>query len=86
MSIRVGKTGTIRLTGKDLSALRALCFTRDEFTCQNKRCGRKVLWHTGHMAHHKARGAGGSDTLENIRVLCAECHMREHTEGRGSIA
>ena len=27
------------------------------------------------MAHVQGKGAGGSDTLDNVRVLCREHHM-----------
>lgn len=69
----------IRLKGKAMSALRAFVFERDQFTCQE--CSRGVLWHSGHLAHIKSRGASGSDSAENTRVLCATCHGKEHNAG-----
>lgn len=74
--ITIGKLGIVRRDGKDILALRQEVFERDQFRCQF--CGNGVLWHTGHLAHKKSRGSGGSDTAENTRVLCARCHHDEH--------
>lgn len=73
MSIKVGKLGIVRLKGPHMHALRTDVFERDNYTCQN--CGAGVLWNTGHLAHIKSRGAGGSDTRENTRILCQGCHL-----------
>lgn len=77
MAIRIGKLGIVRLTKEDLVELRRKCFERDK-VCVN--CGRSViweagLWKSGHMAHIIGRGRGGSDTLENVRLLCFACHL-----------
>ena len=85
----VYKSGRIRLTGADIAELRRECWQRDGGCCQE--ClGRTfyVPFYPGHpqgyeMAHIKSRGAGGSDTLENVRCLCRRCHDLEH---RGKIA
>jgi 5-methylcytosine-specific restriction endonuclease McrA len=87
MSRWVGNTGTVRLDGQDLTELREACFRRDEMRCCS--CGLRVNanlpdWHPrrAHMAHIKSRGAGGSDILSNVRLLCAECHLvKEHAYG-----
>jgi len=71
-----GKLGRIRLKGKPLADLRRQCFTRDGWACVD--CGVGVSWASGHMAHIKSRGAGGSDVLENVRTKCAGCHDKEH--------
>ncbi len=83
------KTAPIRLKGLALHMLRLECVTRDKGRCQECRalvCTSPEVpdWHPlkYDMAHLKSRGAGGSDTLDNVRTLCHECHMREHTEGR----
>ncbi len=81
MTVRVGVTGTIRLDGDDLTALRRACYERDGGHCVI--CGRSVMWESGyygsmHMAHIKARGAGGSDTLENVETKCPRCHFNQH--------
>jgi 5-methylcytosine-specific restriction endonuclease McrA len=79
MTIRsgvVGKTGRLRLKGKAMDALRWRVFQRDRWQCQE--CGRECSWEAGHLAHIKSRGAGGSDTEENTRLLCMACHQAEH--------
>lgn len=84
MSIKVGKTGTVRLEGKDLAQLKLDCKNRDDWHCVD--CGRWVSddvhecsVHRAHAAHIKGRGRGGSDTLENLRTLCCVCHLvKEH--------
>ena len=84
MSVRVGKLGIVRLTGKDLEKLRRDCWYRDNFTCAA--CLTATNYeprYTGDpraydMAHIKSRGAGGSDVLDNVRALCHSCHMKAH--------
>jgi hypothetical protein len=78
--IKTGKLGIVRCTGKDLEKLRNACFDRDHDRCQWEGCGRwtrreRGYWDSGHMAHIQGRGAGGSDVLENVRVLCMEHHL-----------
>lgn len=83
----VGKLGIVRLKGAALEDLRHACWLRDLGNCQN--CRAFTFWKprfdgdpVGYdMAHIKSRGAGGSDTLENVRCLCHSCHMKEHTKG-----
>jgi hypothetical protein len=82
MSVTIGKLGIIRLDGEDLTRLRLDCFERDHNRCSE--CDRRVSryapeWadHRAHMAHIVSRGAGGSDTLENVRTLCREHHMED---------
>ena len=72
----VGNLGRIRLKGPALEALRRRVFLRDKWTCRE--CGAICGWASGHLAHIISRGAGGSDTEENTRLLCAECHDKEH--------
>ena len=78
---RVYKSGRIRLTGSDLADLRFACWRRDGGRCV--RCNVAVsdytLLNKYDMAHIKSRGAGGSDVLENVKTLCHQCHMREHS-------
>jgi 5-methylcytosine-specific restriction endonuclease McrA len=81
----IGNLGIVRLTGQDLAALRRACWERDQGKCQV--CGISTYWQARFagdpqaydMAHIKSRGAGGSDTLDNVRTLCHRCHMREHS-------
>jgi 5-methylcytosine-specific restriction endonuclease McrA len=69
------KPQIVRLKGKDMALLRARCFVRDRYTCQE--CGYHGHWYGLDMAHiHGKRNYG--DTLENVRTLCHRCHMLEH--------
>lgn len=68
-----GKLGIIRLKGKAKEALRRARFTLDRWKCVD--CGRPVSWASGHLAHVVGRGAQGSDTMENTRTKCADCHL-----------
>ena len=43
-------------------------------------CGRP-----GEPHHLTSRGAGGSDTAENVKPLCHACHMSFHAMGRYSF-
>ena len=72
----VGNLGRTRLKGLALALLRRRVFLRDKWTCQ--KCGCICGWVSGQLAHIISRGAGGSDTEENTRLLCAECHGKEH--------
>lgn len=84
MAVIVGNLGIVRLTEDDLTQLRNDCFVRDLLRCQE--CGRRVFkdapeWadNRAEMGHIVSRGAGGSDTLENVRTLCKACHgVGEH--------
>jgi len=69
----VGKTGIIRLRGPALAALRRSRFVMDHWKCVD--CGATVSWASGHLAHVLSLGAGGSDTLENTRAKCGDCHL-----------
>jgi 5-methylcytosine-specific restriction endonuclease McrA len=73
------KPGIIRLKGPAMAILRRRVFVRDRWCCQA--CGMSCSWVTGHLAHIVSRGAGGPDTPENTRLLCGECHMKEHNCG-----
>jgi len=80
-----GRLGIVRLYGKALEALRRECWLRHNKTCQT--CGERVYYQARFdgdplaydMAHIVSCGAGGSDTLENIRCKCHQCHMKEHS-------
>jgi 5-methylcytosine-specific restriction endonuclease McrA len=81
------KVVPIRLEGAALEELRVQCFTRDRYICQE--CGCVVTrqvpeWHPirADMAHILGRGAGGPDTIENVRTLCHKDHMLEHGGGK----
>lgn len=78
-----GKLGIVRLFGASMTDLRRRVFNRDKFLCQwceddGQICGKIVAWegpNAGHLAHIVGRGAGGSDTEENTRTLCAYHHL-----------
>lgn len=80
------KNKTIRLYGKERSELRKKVFERDKGKCQECGCSAPLYdvdnqfdrIHCGHMCHIKSTGAGGEDTLENVRWLCSKCHGKEH--------
>lgn len=83
--ICVSKTGVVRLKGDDLERLRTRCYERDEKRCVD--CNKWLRFERDypdsmHMAHVKGRGAGGSDTLENVLTKCFDCHIqKEHNAG-----
>ena len=72
----VGKTGRLRLKRQALEDLRRRVFIRDGWKCRE--CRVACSWTSGHLAHIQSRGAGGSDTEENTRLLCGDCHRAEH--------
>lgn len=82
------KSGRVRLTGKELAALRAERWQVDGGAC--RKCGIPTYFNARFagdpqaydMAHIKSRGAGGSDSIENVETLCHKCHMAMHTQGR----
>lgn len=83
MPIKVYKSGRKRLTGIDLQMLRLHRLQIDEGKCVY--CGTRVddslpEYHPlkYDLMHVQGRGAGGSDTIENTRTGCHECHMKEH--------
>jgi 5-methylcytosine-specific restriction endonuclease McrA len=80
-------TGKVRLSGQALEDLRKRVYRRDGGRCQWKDCGIWLpfygsVFNRAHMAHIKSRGAGGSDELSNVRLLCPCHHLgAEHTKG-----
>jgi hypothetical protein len=80
-------SGKVRLKGKALEQLREQRYALDRGRCQWKGCGLVLPLHGevfnwAHLAHRKSRGAGGSDTIENTRILCFQHHIEsEHTKG-----
>ena len=87
--VRVGKLGIVRLRGKALKKLRQELFERDRHRCVD--CGSWVAWDEydaemlgvpiGEMCHIKSRGAGGSDTLDNVVLRCRRDHKYSHNCG-----
>jgi 5-methylcytosine-specific restriction endonuclease McrA len=66
----------LRLKGEAMSSLRRLVFSRDDMRCV--RCGARVNWATGELAHIQGRGRGGDDSPENTETCCKVCHRAEH--------
>lgn len=87
---RIGKvTGQARLKGPAWDFLREVVFYRDLGRCVD--CGKKVIlekfeWNSMHCAHIKSKGSGRSDLPSNCVCKCLESHMKEHQEGRKSLA
>jgi 5-methylcytosine-specific restriction endonuclease McrA len=83
--IRIGKTGTIRRTGKDWDDLVRERFEMDRNTCDDCKTSFYAPWpeirNFLDPAHVISRGAGGPDTLENLRTRCRFCHTRSHNCG-----
>ena len=61
------KRGTRRLN------LRFLTLTKYHYTCQY--CGRKAPDVVLHVDHIKPRHYGGTNTLDNLTVACADCNL-----------
>jgi hypothetical protein len=86
--VRIGKvSGKIRLSGQALEDLRNEVYERDQGRCQWAGCGKLLplygsVFTRAHLAHIVSRGAGGSDTAANTRILCPPHHLvDEHTKG-----
>ena len=63
--------------------IRAAVMKRDSYLCQ-------VCWSEGQrptpataVDHIKPRAQGGLDNLENLRAICADCHLRVSLEAVG---
>ena len=86
--VRIGKvTGKIRLSGQALDQLRDRVYRRDQGRCQWPLCGVWMpkygsVFNRAHMAHIRSRGASGSDTDSNVRILCFEHHILHEHGGR----
>jgi hypothetical protein len=85
--VRVGKLGIVRLSGMAMEELREKVYRRDQGRCTWADCGVWLplygsVFNRAHLAHIKSRGAGGSDTEANTRILCPAHHLgAEHTKG-----
>lgn len=79
---KVGKySGRIRLDAEGMKELRVAVYERARGLCEMKIkhvCEVYAGWVSGHLAHIKSRGSGGSDELGNVLWACAPCHMASH--------
>ena len=65
----------VRLRGEALRGLVDAVYERDQHKCVV--CGRWV--EDGHKPHHVVyKSHGGSDTLDNLVLLCDACHHEVH--------
>ena len=51
-------------------------FERDGYRCKD--CKRVFKFEYLAPCHIKSVGAGGDDTVDNIKTKCLECHGKEH--------
>jgi len=79
------KPTRVRLSQSHLKVLKQMKWKQAGGLCEE--CGEWVplldngvfdVFTCAHLAHIRSRGAGGSDTPENTRILCPKCHMGEH--------
>lgn len=79
------KNKPIRLKGKKYTEFRKDLADRAGEQCET--CGIPVprlfngyfhAYWCGHVSHIKSRGAGGSDTMDNVKWECFECHSAKH--------
>jgi hypothetical protein len=83
------KVKAIRLKGRAYTKFRREVHDRAGGHCE--RCGRYApllvdgvfdVFTCGHVAHKRSVGAGGSDTMDNVRWECYNCHIGlEHIKG-----
>ena len=80
------KNITLRLTGKKKTEFRKAVAERALEFCEICGVHAPRLWRghfnrlwCGHVAHIKSYGAGGGDTMDNVKWKCNHCHIEiEH--------
>ena len=85
------KIKTLRLYGKAKTEFRRKVAERALEFCDV--CGwyAPLKWDgvfdSGHVAHIKSYGAGGGDTMDNVKWKCPDCHGKEHGPqwGKGAL-
>lgn len=70
------------LHGLDMTIQRELVVKRAAGLCQKCRLviGYRYGEPAGEVHHIIHRGKGGSDDLDNLRLLCRNCHSAEHVQ------
>jgi hypothetical protein len=73
----------IREDAKGMRRLRELAFARSGCQCEcwmanGPRCGKSVDWLNGELHHIQSRAHGGSDVIENLAFIHADCHELIH--------
>ena len=62
---------------KEWSLLCEIVSERDNYTCVNCGCSNNVKF----VVHHKKPLVfGGDNSLENLELLCSQCHSDKHSE------
>lgn len=74
--MNVPKNKPIRLKGAKLTKLMQDVVERDGYTCQGETCPGGYPLDRPH--HIKLKSQGGSDTMENLVLLCTHCHAKRH--------
>ena len=79
--------GRVRLSPEGMRQLRMDAFARSwvpalwRNVCENVGCMRPISWLSFHLHHLIHRSQLGSDVIENVAAICAECHANEHDRG-----
>ena len=67
------KQPRLKLAKEEYEIIRKRVLERDGWRCQ--KCGSMASLHVHHM---KRRSQLGSDTMDNLITLCADCHGKCH--------
>jgi 5-methylcytosine-specific restriction endonuclease McrA len=73
----------IREDARGMRRLREEAFARSGGLCEcwtfsGEHCLQSVTWQSGELHHIQSRAHGGSDVLENVAFIHAECHRVVH--------
>lgn len=84
MSWKQTRTPTQRGYGAAWQRLRKVVIQRDRGLCQL--CKTQGLIRAGtDVDHIQSKADGGSDALQNLRLLCSSCHRRVTSRGSDDI-
>ena len=71
--------GGLILAGRDWHQQKLVVCARDGHKCRE--CGKPVMLGLWADVHHiLSRGNRGNDNLDNLVLLCSQCHKRRHPE------